>query len=282
MNAEVLSLTAELRDELATSQRRKLVDPCDVPVRFSTLKAFSLSPLHYWQACQDDREETLSMRLGSGADAILFGKPIAVWNQPAKKGAGRAPRNGAAWDAFRAEHDGQVILSANERRQAEALAAAIRANATAARVLFENTTIEQRIDWTWNGRAYRSTPDARGVRHIADLKCLRSAEPRRVTWQSQAMHYHAQAALYRRAIGESLNVSIDECYLVVVENKEPYPVTVLRFTEGALTDGDWLCVLWDEQRRRCEESRTWDGYATDVVELDLPFRSRWGGEEGDL
>jgi hypothetical protein len=270
-NEQVDRLSAELRDELANSYRRKVVDPRTVPCRFSTLKQFALSPLHYWHACQGEFEETLSMRIGSGGHAVLFDQPIAIWDQPAKKGSGKAPRSGAAWDEFKQENAGKTILNVNEKRQGEKIANAIRRHPIAMRVLFaDNTTHEQRIDWTWDGREFRSTPDALGVHHLVDLKCLKSADPERVMWQSRSMNYHAQAALYRRAVLEKFNRKLRDCFLVVVENKEPYPVTVLRFSERALDMGDRSCVTWNELRRVHEEANEWPGYVQNVVELDLP------------
>ena len=262
MNAEAEALSAELAEELAKAPRRKLVDPRTVPCRYSTLKQFSLSPLHYWHAAQDQYEETLSMRLGSGAHAILFDQPVVTFTG--------AVRRGRAWDEFKAANENKVILNRNERRQADQIASAIRRDELACRVLFEGTQIEQRIDWTWDGRAFRSTPDALGTYHLVDLKCLKSARPEDVMWQSRRANYHAQAALYRRAVLEKFNRKLRECYLVVVENKEPYPVTVMRFTERALDMGDRSCVLWNEQRRLCEDANAYPGYVQSVVELDLP------------
>jgi len=262
MNADTEKLTAELRDELATNSRRKVIDPRDVPCRYSTLKQFALSPLHYWHACQSEYEETLSMRLGTGAHALLFGQPVVTFTG--------AVRRGKAWDEFKAANSNACILNQNERRQADAIAAAINGNELARTVLFNGTRVEQRIDWSWDGRAFRSTPDVLGVHHIADLKCLKSAEPDRVMWQARSMHYAAQAALYRRAVLEKFGKKVRDCFLVVVENKAPYPVSVLRFTERALDLGDRSCIVWNERRRLHEDSISYPGYVQSIVELDVP------------
>jgi hypothetical protein len=256
-----LALTGDLRDELAANDRAP-IDPAKVPCRYSSLKQIERSPLHYWWAAQNQHEETLSMRLGSGAHALLFGTPFVVWT-------GKT-RNGKAWDAFELEHAGQTILSQSELRKAQAMADAIRASKVASAVLFcEGTVHEKRIDWTWQGRSFRSTPDAASRRHLADLKCLRSADPTEAMWQSRKMHYHSQAALYRRALN-SIGHHIADCYLVVVENKAPHPVTVLRFTPNALDAGDRIASGWLEQVIACEASGNYPGYVQHVVDLDLP------------
>ena len=268
MNAEALALSADLADELAANEREP-VDPRTMPCRYSALKQFAVSPLHYWHAMQDQYEETLSMRLGSGAHAMLFGTPFVVW--------GGKTRNGKAWEQFKADFHDSLILSASEERKARAMCDALRRSELAMSTLFGPGMVhEQRIDWTWNGRAYRSTPDGASRTVLADLKCLRSARPDDVAWQSRKMQYHAQAAMYRRALNEQ-GASIQDCYLVVVENRAPHPVTVLRFTPMALEQGERSLVLWDEQRRACEASNTYPGYCQSVVDLDLP-----GNDMGEL
>ena len=242
------------------------VDPRSLPCRYSALKQFAQSPLHYWHAMQGSYEESLSMRLGSGAHAMLFGQPLVIWT-------GKT-RNGKAWDAFKAEHASELILSMSELRKAEAMCAALRGNALAMSVLFGPGMVhEERIDWTWNGRAYRSTPDGASRTVLADLKCLRSAKPTDVMWQSRKAEYHAQSAMYRRALNER-GATIGDCYLVVVENKAPHPVTVMRFAEAALEQGERSLAVWDEQRRACEEANEYPGYVQSIVPLDLP------GDEG--
>ena len=239
-----------------------MIDPRSLPCRYSALKQFAQSPLHYWHAMQGDYDETLSMRLGSGCHAIMFSQPFTVWE-------GKT-RNGKVWDAFAEEHAGKLILSLSELRQAQAMAAALRANREAMELLDAPGVIhEQRLDWSWDGRAFRSTPDARSPGVLVDLKCLRSAAPTDVMWQSSKASYHAQAALYRRALA-TIGERIDAAYLVVVENKAPHPVTVLRFGTAALEQGDRACIGWNEYRRACEDADSYPGYVQAVVSLDLP------------
>lgn len=288
MNAEAEQLSGELAVELADNSRRQVIDPRTVPCRFSTLKQFALSPLHYWHACQDSFEETLSMRIGSGAHALLFDQPIAVWNEPAKNGNGKAKRAGDRWNAFRAENAGKTIVNAKEHWVARNIADAIRRHPLASELLESAADVEKRIDWSWDGREFRSTPDVLGETFMVDLKCLRSAEPERVMWQSRSMNYHAQAALYKRAVKAAHGTDLADCYLLVVENKPPHPVTVMRFSSGALDQGDRSCVLWNERRRMHEETNEWPGYVQSIVELALPGEEEiddlgliFGDEESD-
>jgi len=262
VTGKVIEMTAELRDELAANDRPERIDPASVPMRFSTLKLIQQSPLHYWFACQRAYEETLSMRLGSGAHAILFGTPYVVWS-------GR--RQSKAWDAFEAEHAGETILTQSEYQKAWDMAEAIRSHPIAKRLLFTDTVLEKRIDWEWQGRAFRSTPDAASRTTCVDLKCLRSAEPDKVKWQSNNMGYHVQAAVYKRALNSTGLHHIKDNYLVVVENKQPHPVTVLRFTETALESGDRIAAGWLEQAMACEAAGNYPGYTQTIVDLELPM-----------
>jgi hypothetical protein len=257
----LIDLSAALRDQLvANDAESKLIDPATVPLRFSTLKLIQQSPLHYWHAVQRGYDETLSQRLGSGAHAILFGTPYVVWS-------GR--RAGKDWDAFAKKHADELILTTSEYEKAQDMAKAIRSNPIASRLLFTDTKLETRIDWEWQGRSFRSTPDAASRTTLVDLKCLRSAEPDKVMWQSRNMYYNAQAALYRMALN-SIGHNIKECFLVVVENKPPYPTTVFRFLETALEAGERSLQSWMERLRECEASGSYPGYATTIQDLGVP------------
>lgn len=263
MTADIIDLSARLAAELESNSAPVLLDPRKVPLRFSTMKLIAQSPAHYLHAVRAGWEESLSMRIGTGAHAILFGQPFVVWT-------GKT-RNGKVWDAFAEKHQGETILNQSERDKAQAIADSIRRSQLASRLLFADTQLETRIDWEWQGRSFRSTPDAASLTTCVDLKCLRSSEPDKIKWQSRNMFYHAQAALYRRALNSTGKHSISDNYLVVVENKPPHPVTVLRFTDSAIETGDRICAGWLEQVLSCEQNNDFPGYTQTIVDLELPM-----------
>jgi len=261
MDSHAIDLSGELAEDLAANDEQA---SATAPERFSTLKYMAQSPAHYQHARRSPFVETLSMRLGSGGHAILFDQPYVVWQGKDRKAKG--------YTDFAKEHAGSLILTKSEEVKARAMAASIRSHPSASRLLLSGAVLEKRIDWEWQGRKFRSTPDAAGTSHLVDLKCLRSADPDKIVWQSRSMFYNAQAAMYRRALAAFDGRTIKDCYLCVVENKPPYPVTVMRFTETALEAGDRSCAEWMERLAICEARNEWPGYvgAGEIVDLDVP------------
>jgi hypothetical protein len=273
----VEALSAELRDELAAAGRRRIVDPRTVPVRFSRLKRMSQSPLHYWQSCQFDDDDTLARRIGRGVHALLFGQPLVVWH---------ARRQGNAWKDFEAEHDGEEILNEKEHAHASAVANAIKSDPIAAPLLFDGMTLEKRLTWKLDGRDCSGIPDSRGSRRVVDLKTARTTEPDRFVRASTWMSYHAQLAWYQDGIELAGLPRPEECYIVAVESVAPYAVTTLRLTERALDMGRRINRLWWEKLRGCEATNQWPGYSQSIVDFDIAeagdFTIQIDGEDFEL
>lgn len=276
--SDIDALSAELRDELADAPRRSLVDPRRVPVRFSNLKRIAQSPAHYRAACQYPDGDTLSRKIGRGVHAMLFNQPLSLWT-------GKV-RNGKAWDAFLAANQNREILNAKEHAQASAIAASIRSNRDASRLLFDSTVLERRLYWQIQGRQCAGTPDAVGPHGLVDLKTARTTEPDKFTRAATWMAYHAQLAWYQDGCELAGLPRPDPCYIVAVESVEPYAVTVLRLTERALDMGRRLNRLWFERLMVCEASNEWPSYSQSIVEFDLHDDEASGliidGEEFDF
>lgn len=241
-----------------------MIDPRTVPVRFSRLKLLAQSAAHYADACQDDREETLSMRLGSGVHALVLGTPVVVFD---------GVRRGKAWDAFSAEHAGELILSEREHADASAIADAVRRSTLASRIICGDGLVrEQRIEWRWLGRHCAGTPDVVGPGFVADLKTTRDAEPGRFTRDAIRAGYHAQLAWYGLGLEQLGERRPDDLYVVAVENKRPHCVTVLRLTDEARAAGERLCIAWMERLAVAIEANHWGAYSESIVPLDVEQR----------
>lgn len=251
------------------------------PIRFSHLKWMAESPAHYRHAVDTPWPSTAAQSLGTAVHRLMEGRPLPVYPG--------AVRRGKEWDAWRAEH-GAESVTAEEDRTARAMVASIHCHPIASSLMLTGT-MERRIDWTFAGRPASSTPDlyrvGSGGGIVVDLKTCRSAKPDVFLRDVRRYHYHAQLAFYREAIGQAENVAPDslQAYIVAVESRAPYPVTVVRMTDRALRDGLASCYLWLERLRVCEAAGEWPGYSdhapidfdtADDEDVMLTF-----GEDGD-
>ena len=262
MTDAALALTAELRDELEQSSS----DTTRLPARFSHLKAMGRSAAHCRDAMLNDYEPTLAMRLGLGTHSLLLGGP-PVLLCPTKQ---RKGKDYTAW--LEKQTPGAIVLTSKEYDRAHRMNEAVRNNAQAVQVLFQPGTIyENTILWEQNGRARRSTPDARTKRHLVDLKTARDAEPERFRWDAIRNGYNIQLADYAEAMKAEQGYPPRDVYIVAVESKRPYLCTVHRLTTGALERGAKQAATWLAQLIECEQTGKWPGYADSILDFDVPI-----------
>lgn len=242
---------------------RPAIDPRTVPVRFSNLKHMGRSALHYFDAVQADREDTISLRFGRGAHALAFGQPVVKYD------AGQ--RRGKAWDAFAAQHADKEILNAKEWAAAESIATALRDHPLAGPLLFDHGTVhERRIEWEWLGRKCASTLDVHSPAILVDLKTTRDAEPGKFERDAFWRGYHAQLAFYSLAYEHAYGHKPAASYIVAIESKRPHAVTVLAVPDELLQSGEMMCRGWFERLLVCEQSNAWPAYSQSVVTMQAP------------
>ncbi len=277
----IAGLSGELAAILAANAAPKIIDPRDVPVRFSSLKHMASSPLHYWDAVQLDRDDTMARRLGRGAHAMVLGTPVILY--PGKT------RHGKKWDEFKVKHADKEILIQSEWAKAVGIARAIHRHRDASQLLYDGTVLEQTIEWEFLGRRCTSRPDSRSVdgRVITDLKTTQCAAPEQ--FKRDAMHrgYDAQLAFYDQASEYITGRQADELYVAAVESKRPFAVTVLRVTDEARERGRRMCRIWFEQLLVHEAANHYPAYVDHVVDMDVPDGSddltlTIGGEDFDF
>jgi hypothetical protein len=248
----------------------KTVNPRTLPWRFSRLKKMDSSPLQYWQACQSvDDKPTLAMRLGSGTHAIVLDQPVVVYN---------GIRNGKRWASFDAgaKERNQVVLNPREMNEAQQLADAIRRHKLASELLLSPDVVrEQHIDWKLGGRDCSSRPDAFSRRFVADLKTDRNARPddfQRTAWK---MFYPAQLTFYVDAVNAFSGVRPRDAYLVAVEKKAPFDISVHELTDDIIEMSRKTISIWVERLLECEASNYWPGYGAAPFTFEAPTRKSW-------
>jgi hypothetical protein len=252
-----------------TSRSKSSRPPAPValpPVRFSRLKRMDQSPAHY--LCGFGAE-TDPMAKGTALHAYMLGGAERVSVFPGKV------RRGHVWDEFQAEHEGQHILTRRQFAEVEGMRKSLEAHPRAMELLDDGVQ-ETRITWDLHGRACAGTPDCvkpkKGRRkRLVELKTCMSSDPRRFKYHALRLGWFSQVAWYADGLERSLAYEhgpVDEVYIVAVESKPPYPVTVYRVKESMLKRGredyqQWFSLLLD-----CERANDWPAYAVGDVDVE--------------
>lgn len=272
---------------------RRGVDPRTLPARFHHLRAAGQCGAAALHAFQADSPDTLARRLGSGAHAMLLGKPWVTFDQPSKASVERrakamaqvragaaiplppltpAPRSGDEWKKFQAKHGASLILTPAERDRAQRMVDAIKAHPKASHLLFTGDMIfERSIVWAQCGRARQSTPDAReatGERNC-EIKTARSVNPFWFLRDAEKYGYHAQLADQAAAIEHELGRPPRHSYIIAVESAPPHIVQVYEAMPATLERGTALCTAWLERLQVYEATNIWGGYSDRIEPWEL-------------
>ena len=231
----------------------------DRPLSYSSLKQFDVSPNHlisYW-----NRDLTSSSAQVKGTlihtltlEPDTFEEKYAIFEGKVKRGK--------AYDEFVLENEGKMIISNSDFLEASQVKAAVWEN-EAVRLLFDMTnTTEELVEWTSNGISLKGFIDGIGDDFIFDLKTTQSSDPKRFASDAFKYGYAMQAAMYCEA------KSIKNFYIIAVESKAPFNVTLFKMTDEMLAYGK------DQFDRISENYKSWDGKPvgySDIVEpLGLP------------
>jgi hypothetical protein len=203
------------------------------------------------------------METGSAVDAILFGTRNVI-AYPGKV------RNGKEWEAFKEANAESMIVTRSELAESEGMVASVRAHPRAMEVLAGQ--YQKEINWSFLGRPCQSHIDVLGpgFEYVTELKTSNTSKPERFRWHALKMQYNAQLAFYGDAVRAVSGVMPKNYFIVCVESRAPYVVTVYKLTERALDLGRRSCRLWMERLLQCEGANFWPGYSEAVVALDAP------------
>lgn len=108
---------------------------------------------------------------------------------------------------------------------------------------------------------------------IFDLKSTADAHPDSISKSMAVFGYHRQAAWYRHALSK-VGLDAKAFVLLFTEKASPYVVTPATVCEAA--QGDALLEIKNalDTYRKCEETNTWPGYVSEIIDLDLPAWAR--------
>jgi hypothetical protein len=237
------------------------------------------SPLRFKWHQQHPQKDTDTFALGRATHAAVFEPDrfltdFVAWDVPTKKGGKVAPRNGKAWDEFRAEHSHQTILTITEMRHATDIGDAVRRHDAARRFIEDpQARFEVELSWVEQGFEAKAKVDcvSPAFSMFLDLKTdAVGIAPFSFGRTMDRMGYAHQMAWYRR--GLKANGFDFSPALVPVEKSPPYDVAVYEIGDDSLdvvdNEIDELLALL----RRCQECDEWPGAHPGLGIVDLP---RW-------
>lgn len=239
----------------------------DNPLRFGRLKMIGKSPAHFIANPPFNSAATAE---GTAAHShVLGGAPIVYYDKVTASGK-QAPRTGGDFDKFKADQaPNAIILTRSQYDVARAMADAVLANRDAMRIL--DGEREKTIYWDDAGIPCRATPDAISPGIRAELKTGETSDPRDFVYKVLKFGYHGQLAWYEQ--GEILSSGTFHTrtnYIVAVEAKSPNVCTVFKLTDEDMDKGRRMVVSLMEKLRNCMASENYPGYATGIVDLNLP------------
>jgi hypothetical protein len=171
-------------------------------------------------------------------------------------------KRGKAYDEFLELNTGKAIISQGDYDEASAIASAVQSNPAVHELFMETTSVEQLVEWEYKGLKFKGFVDGIGSTFKFDLKSCASSEPRKFTSDCFKFGYPIQGAMYNIACG---GTGLEDYYIIAVENKIPYNVTLFKMTKELLEYG------LSEYNRMIEKFKEWDGEPADYTSIVEPL-----------
>lgn len=244
-------------------------------VSISALKEMKRSPQHYRYRVANPLQSA-PLTLGRAAHcAVLeperYESQFAVWDRRTSSG-NLKPRNSAEWEAFKAAHEGQEILTEDQHLDALAIGKAVRLDDNAMRYL-DSGEPEVTMQWQMQGRDCRgridwvTRPVAAAV--LVGLKTSTDCRPFKFGAQAAKLGYHLQWAWYRNG-WQVIKGEKPRMVEIVVESKPPYAVAVYSVPDEVLLQGEEESLELLAKLQACELEGKWPGPVPIEEDISLP------------
>lgn len=243
-------------------------------VSISALKELKRSPQHYKYRLTNPLQSA-PLTLGHAAHcAVLeperYETQFAVWDRRTPAG-NLKPRNSAEWEAFKAAHVGQEILTEDEHLYAQAIGRAVRADPNAARYL-QSGEPEVTMQWEMQGRACRGRIDwltRLALPVLVGLKTTTDCREFRFGAQAATLGYHMQWAWYNNGF-MTIKGERPRLVEIVCESKPPYAVAVYNVPDDVLIQGEEDALELLGKLQECELNSKWPGPVPVETDVTLP------------
>lgn len=249
-------------------------------LNISKLKEVKRSPLHF-RHMLDNPKVTDPLTVGIATHvAVLeperYLSEFATWDRTTEAGA-MAPRRGQHWDLFVGNAGGRIILTPEQNKLANAIAAAVRFNPAANKYL-ESGDPEVTLEWLLppelGGRPAKGRVDwftiVDGAPYLVGLKTTRDCRHFQFSKQAANLGYHMAWAYYVDGF-KAIRCVEPRCVEIVVESAAPHAVKVYRIPNDIILQGRedyWECV---KVLAECEQADEWPAPGGDAEEeLTLP------------
>lgn len=256
-------------------------DPSDEPSLNASIAKLLVNPggtpLHAWTESPRlnpnfEREEDEKFDLGAAAHSMLLHDVRQFAIIAANDWRTKAAQEERA--AARAAGKIPLLAAQAERTLDMVTAARKQLGAHAEGPLFVNGLAEQTIVWDEDGVRCRARLDWRrtdGAPFVPDYKSTgASADPDLWARTMYGMGADMQAAFYLRGVRALRLCDRPEWRFVVQENYEPFALSVIGLTPGALDLADRQVGRALEIWRDCRKRGLWPGYPTRTCFIDAP------------
>jgi len=178
-------------------------------------------------------------------------------------------RRGKAWDEFRAEHEGKIILTGAESTSVLLASNALRNSPVAMEYLAGD--VETPITWTDpdTGILCKARIDNYNMRQVELKTTSRSVHPERFDRAARENLYHGQCAYYSDGLRAN-GIEIEGSSIVAVSMKAPYSVVVMDYDDDYIGIGRAIYKRLLKLYAKCKEADHWPGYSEGVVTLHPP------------
>lgn len=237
----------------------------------SFLRFLKRSPAHALWQLKHPKEPTDAMLIGTCLHAlILENKRVFVALPESAKGTSNAAK--LVKSAFYLEHEGKIILSADDAAKVEAMAESVLNHSGARAILDLGGESELPIFWEENGLTMKGKIDRVNPLGVIDVKTTKDASLAEFAKSVYNFGYHVQAAHY--LAGAAANgLPCDDFIIIAVENEAPYCTALRKIDHVSITEGEQERQELIAKYLKCVKENHWPGYNDEIETVSIP---KWG------